>query len=197
MNKSAAQHIKLAHFAGTAQALGQFGFSAQTVYSVLMEKGASAAEAEMITKQAFGLVARGLGFLGSKVLPRAAKALGGLAAKGGAGAAAKGSQLALPGMGATAAKAGVGGRLAGWGSGLANRAGGALNAAAQGMKTDPWGTMGRGAMGVGHGMLLGGGKGVGATIGKGMLGATVASSIVGAGGQQQPQEMQPQYGGGY
>lgn len=179
MIKYAAQHIKLAHFAGTAQALGQFGFSAQTVYSVLMEKGASSEEAEQLTKEAFGLLVRGLGFLGSKVLPRAAKALGGLAAKGGAGAAAKGSQLALPGMGATAAKAGVGGRLAGWGAGWANRTGGAFNAAAQGMKTNPWGTLGGGAKNFAHGALIGGGKGVGGGLGKATLGTMTASAILG------------------
>jgi hypothetical protein len=155
------------------------------VYAILMEKGASAADAELLTKEAFGgMVAKGLGFMGSKVLPWVAKGLGGLAAKGGAGAAAKGTQLALPGMGATAANAGLGGRLAGWGSGLAGRAGTALNTAAQGMRTDPWGTLGRGAMGVGHGMLLGGGHGVGATIGKGILGTTTASAILGSAGGQ-------------
>jgi hypothetical protein len=201
MNKFAAEHIKLAHLSGTATALCQLGFSPSTVYTALMEKGASSPDAVMLTKEAFGLVARGLGFLGSKVLPWAAKGLGGMAAKGGVGAAAKGTQLALPGMGAAAggaAKAGLGGRLAGWGSGMANRAGSALNTAAQGMKTDPWGTLGRGAMGAGHGMLLGGGHGVGATIGKGMLGATTASAILGSGGppqQQQQYGMQPQYGG--
>jgi hypothetical protein len=177
MYKSAAQHIKLARYAGTARALGQFGFPPQMVYSILMEKGASADEAEVLTKEAFGLVARGLGFLGSKVAPAIAKRLGGVAAKAGAGAAAK---------------PGLGGRLAGWGSGMANRAGEALNTAAQGFKTDPWGTAGKGTLGLAHGATLAGGKGVGATVGKGLLGATTVSAIAGGGGQPMPQ---PQYGG--
>lgn len=183
MNKFAAEQIKLAHLAGTATALSQLGFSAPTVYTTLMEKGASAEEAEQLTKEAFGLIARGLGAIGKTVLPAIGKFFGRFAGSGAAGAAAKGTQLSLPGMGASAAaQPRLWGRFSGWAQGAAGRAGGAFNTAAQGMKTDPWSTLGRGAMGIGHGMLLGGGNGVGAGIGKGVLGATTASAILGGGG---------------
>lgn len=182
MYKSATEQVKLAYLGGAASALYTYGFSQPAIQEILMEKGASVADAEMLSKEAFGAVVKGLGYLGSKALPWVAKRLGGVAAKGGAGA-----------VGA-AGKAGIGGRLAGWGSGVARRMGSAFSAAGKGMKTDPWGTLGRGTLGVGHGML-GGGKGLGAGVGKAMLGGTVASSVLGSGGGPQNMQvgMRPQY----
>lgn len=179
MIKYAAEQVKLAHFAGTAAAMRQFGFSAPTVYAALMEKGASSEDAEQLTKEAFGLLARGLGAIGSKALPAIGKFVGRFAGSGAAGAAAKGTQLSLPGMGAAATKPGLLGRFGGWAQGAAERAGKSFNTAAQGMKTNPWGTLGGGAKNFAHGALLGGGTGVGGGLGKATLGTMTASAILG------------------
>jgi hypothetical protein len=183
MYKTAAEHVKLAYLSGTAVAMCQFGLPPELVVRSLMEKGASAYEAEYLTKEAAAQRARGLGWVGSKALPWIAKGLGGFAARGGAQAAAKGSQLALPGMASAGVRgpagAGTVNAIANWGSGVANKAGTAFNAAAKGMETNPWGTLGQGAKGFAHGAVMGGGKGIGSAMGKGTLAYGVGSTMLG------------------
>jgi hypothetical protein len=170
MNKYAAEQIKLAHLSGTAAALSQLGFPPQTAYSVLMEKGASAAEAEMLTKEAFGWLSKGLGWIGKK-LPALAKWL-----RGGARASKS------PGFAQRA---------------LGN-AGTAFSGASKGMKTDPGGTLWQGLQHYGRG-LIGGGEGVGGGLGRATTVGLAARGLFGGDEEPPPATMntvmQPPYGG--
>jgi hypothetical protein len=161
MLKTAAEQIKLAHLYGNAVALTKLGFSAEQTCECLIKNGSAANDAELLTKEAFGMVAKGLGFLGGKMMPAIAKGL--------AGAAPRVTQMAGHGMLPGAAQ-----RAMTWGGGAAQRAGQAMTTAGQGMATNPLATMGAGAKN-----FFFGGKGIGGAMGKSMTAYGLGSALMG------------------
>lgn len=81
-------------------------------------------------------------------------------------------------------------RAMNWTGGALRRTSADIHAAGKNFGRDPWGTMGGGIQNTAHGMLLGGGKGIGARVGKGILGTTTASSMIG-GSTPPPVNMMP------
>jgi hypothetical protein len=169
MNKYA-QQMKLAHLSGNAAALMQLGFSPQSTYEILMEKGASADEAEMMTKEALGWLTKGLGWIGKK-LPALARYL-----RGGARVSKKSTGFAERAL---------------------RNAGGAFTQASRGMRTDPGGTLLSGGKHYLQG-LIGGGEGVGGGLGRATTVGLAANTLFGGGDEPPPPSYamtQPQYSG--
>lgn len=156
MYKTAAEQIKLARYAGTARALNTLGFTAQATYDVLLEKGASSDDAELLIKEAFGALktlGKGLGWFGKKI-PALAKWMRG------------GSRISKnPGFAQNALR----------------NAGTAFTEASRGMKKDPGGTLWRGVQHYGQG-LIGGGSGVGGGLGRATLVGGAGYGMFGGGG---------------
>lgn len=167
MNKFAEEQIKLAHLSGVTRAMSQFGIPAKTAFEVLLEKGASADEAEMLMKEAAGTVAKVLGWVGKK-LPALGRWLRG------------GKRIA---------------KNPGFVQGALQRGGKAFTEAGRGMKSDPGGTMMQGGKHYLQG-LIGGGKGVGGGLGRATLVGGAGYGLLG-GGDEEPRHYseQPPYGG--
>lgn len=168
MHKFAEEQIKLAHLSGATQAMSQFGLSAQTTYAFLLEKGASADEAEMLMmKQAAGTVSKILGWVGKK-LPALGKWLRG------------GKELA---------------KEPGFVQGALHRGGEAFSTASKGMKDAPGETLWSGVQNYGKG-LIGGGSGVGGGLGRATLVGGAGYGLLGGGNEPRHYSAQPpNYGG--
>jgi len=175
MNKLAME--KRAFYLGKAHALQGLGFTEERIKVAFIQEGLSKEAADELVKEAIlgrlaGLVGKGVAALG-----RGAGAAGKWAGKG----LAKGTR-----MGNLQGKVGI----------QAGKAAKGLQKGLQGMQTAPLQTMGGGVKNFGSGLLMGGGKGVGGTLGKGMFAAgTAAAFMPGGGGEApQPQPQPRQYG---
>ena len=170
---------KQSFYAGKAHALYNLGFTEERIKVAFVQEGLSKEAADELIKEAFwgrlaGMAVKGLGALG-RGAGTAAKAAG----KWGGQGIAKGTR-----MGNLQGKVGI----------QAGRAAKGLQKGFQGMQTAPLKTLGGGVKNFGSGVLMGGGKGVGGAMGKGMFAAGTASMLMpGGGGAPQPQQQRYQY----
>jgi len=164
---------KHAYYIGKTRALGDMGLSESFVKTALLNDGLSNDEADYFVKEAFwGGVAAGAGRL-----------IGGLLLGGGR-ALAKRSGPALAKALKAGEKGGVGSRLMNWFAPKMRSSGKAFFRAGRGMEKDPWGTLGRGALETGKGVMMQPAKGLGGGLGKGAVGLSMASMLMPSGGGQ-------------
>ncbi len=166
---------KRAYYQGKAQTFRDLGFSSDAVKLAFIQEGVPALQADLLVKEAFGaLLARGLAGAG-KFLARGAGKLLRPAAQAGAKATMGQKAMGMVGRG-----------MGNAGRGLI---GGAKGVTQMGVPR----ALGHGAKNFGSGLLLGGGKGIGGTMGKGMFAAGTAAAFMPSGGSKPPQ-MPQQYG---
>ncbi len=157
---------KRAYYFGKIAALHSLGFSENQIKTAFMQEGLPHYTADALVKEAaipgLGALASGAARLfgrGAAALGRGAKSMGAWAGKG----AAKGTS-----MGNLQSKAGIQARKATTG----------LQRGLEGLETAPLQTLSGGAKNFGSGLLMGGGKGVGGTLGKGLFAANTAAAFM-------------------
>lgn len=161
---------------GQTDALVKLGFAAEKVAGILVNQGMTKEAADAMVKEAWGaLVGGALRAAGRWLAPRAAQfARGGAARMGQGGMAGR----AFGGAQQFAGRLGL-------------RAGRGIASGGRAFQQAPIQSLGRGALEAGKGALFLGGKGLGGTVGKGLFGASMYSSLAGPGQMQMPQA----YGG--
>lgn len=178
MDKSATYHSQ-----GAVHALASLGFSENQISRKLQSDGIRKEAADILTKEAL---------LGS--------AIGGVLRAGGKLLAGKGANLARAGTSRMMAPAQAGAQgILGRGIASAQQTAGrtglqigrGIASSGRAFQKNPMATLGRGALEAGKGAIFAGGKGAGGILGKGMFGASLASSLSNPSQIQMPQA----YGG--
>lgn len=189
---SQAELVKLSNMVGRIHALNHIGYSPEQIKTAFVNRGFNAEHVDVLIKEAFlgalaGTLGRGIVGAG-----RALSGAGGRAALSGA------SKAMAP------ARAGLAGRLGQMGAKAQQSMGGMLQGAGRGLSRsgvafarNPLKATGKGLLNFGQGAMLGGGKGLGGTLGKGVFGVSMANMLMPGG--QSPQIPQPygQYGNPY
>lgn len=154
-------------YTGKIAALHTLGYAREDVNAALVSEGFDKEAADALTKVAFmgAVSAIGRGIMGAG---KALRTLGGVGAAKGIASAAKSGGKGVSGM------LGKAQGMAGKGVG---RLGKQMQNAGQSFQASPLKSMGHGAMQAGQGMLFGGGKGLGGSIGKGAFGLSTASAL--------------------